>query len=191
MIDRRLTAGTFVALALLLAGGPVAAAEIATVAPAAAPDEAQKSALARTVADFSEAFRTGQAAPLVDAIPPRFLQETAKQTGVSPDVLRATAIEEASRGMSDLKDVSFTLDLAAARYLKLPDGTPYALIPTETTIVRDGRTYLANSDTLALFEASRWYLLRVGDAKQIERFLLVYPEFSSVSFKPATIKATL
>ena len=51
----------------------------------------------------------------------------------------------------------FHMDIARARYGATPNGTPYALIPTATTIRMGGQDSETRSNTLAMMDGGRWY----------------------------------
>jgi exodeoxyribonuclease V alpha subunit len=56
------------------------------------------------------------------------------------------------------------MDLEKAEFVALADGSPYALIPTETVMdLGEGGKYRATSSTLGLLDGETWYLVRVED----------------------------
>ena len=188
MIRSRL-GGLLAVLALFLPAGPSLSAEAASSARPPVDAEAQKAQLADVVADFGNAFRTKDSASVVAAIPPRFIAFVAKQVGVTPGDLRSTLADDTAKTMREAEVLSFAIDVENAKYQTLADGSVIALVPTETVMRVDGQKYQANSDTLAITEGGRWYLMRVGSAQQIQVLRDIYPELSSVHLSSPKMKA--
>jgi hypothetical protein len=171
------------ALAALLA--------LSLAAPAAAREvsEAEKAALAETIAGFDAAMRAKDMKRVMGTIPPRMLEAMAAQFSVSVDELIAAAALQMEQALANVLLVSFSMDLATATYAELSDGMPYVLIPTETVMEIPGTGKVrAVSGTLGLIEEGTWYLLRI-DPGQLPLLYQIYPGFADVELSPGTMEA--
>lgn len=82
------------------------------------------------------------------------------------------------------------MDVSKVEYKELPNGEPYALIPTEVVMDAGGADkILAKSQTLALLDGGAWYLLRVNEDQQVTVMRQVYPEFAEVEFPAGSMEA--
>jgi hypothetical protein len=166
-----------VALSLLL---PAAAREVT---------EAEKSALAATIAAYDGAMRANDMQHIMGTLPPPILEAMAAQFSISVDQLIAAAAMEMRQVMQTVLLVSYGMDSSAVTYAELADGMPYALIPTESVIQIPGTGKIrTRSETLALIDRGTWYLLRV-DASQLPLLVQVYPGFAAVEFSSGTMEA--
>jgi hypothetical protein len=164
------------AAALLLVGAP------ALIPSAAARDltTVERSALARTVAQFDAAMRNKTIAVIIDIIPPRIVAHIASQHGIDATRLRGVMIQQTREVMNSAVIRAFRMDMAQTRYGATPNGTPYALIPTYTTIRSGGQDVEKRSNSLAMMDGRRWYLLDLNQPSRVAIFTQVYPEFQGV-----------
>jgi hypothetical protein len=163
---------------------------LSLLAPAAARDvsEAEKAALAETIATFDSAMRAKDMGRVMSTIPPRMLEAMAAQFSISIDELVAVAAQQMDQAMANVLLVSFSMELETATYAELSDGMPYVLIPTETVMEIPGTGKIrAVSDTLGLIEEGTWYLLRI-DPGQLPLLYQVYPGFADVDLSPGTME---
>ncbi|MEM6763009.1 MAG: hypothetical protein AAF615_09030 [Pseudomonadota bacterium] len=149
----------------------------------------QAMALAARVDAFDRAVRTSDYMAMVDAMPPRILGALAEATGTSPSVWKQSAAAMMRAAFDEATVLEFSIRLDGARYGALPDGTPYALIPTTTQIVMNavGRIE-SNAATLAIFDNGRWYLMRLNDAAQSAQLRQAYPGFADVALPESTME---
>lgn len=164
---------------------------LAMAGPALARDltEAEKEGLAQAVESFDAAMRAKDMDTVVGTIPPKVLAAIAEQSGVDVEQLRQAVVEQSKQAMSAVTVVSFGMDLKTAQYREATDGTPYVLIPTETVMDAGTGKMKATSQTLALLDEGKWYLLRVSDAEQVKILQTVYPQFAGLQFDPGTMEA--
>ena len=151
--------------------------------------EAETASLAATVGVFDAAMRSNDLGAVVETIPPRVLEHIAAGAGVGVDELRGLLIKQMGEILAQATIDSFGMDLAKAEHRELEDGTPFALIPTETVMTIDGSKTAMRSHTLALLDEGNWYLVRVSDAKQLEILRQVYPEYVGVEFPRGSMEA--
>jgi hypothetical protein len=152
--------------------------------------EAETAALADTVADFDAAMREGDYAAIVEVLPPRMLENIARQAGVPADELLVALKGQMDEIFASVELISFGMDVAAAEEHELPDGSPYALLPTTTVMEAEGLGRVrVESKTLGLLDDSTWYLVRVSDAAMVGVLRQVYPEFTGVEFPAETMTA--
>jgi len=159
--------------------------------PAAAREvtDDEKAALGEAIAGFDTAMRANDMDRIMGTIPPRILDAMAAQFSLTVDDLRAAMAQQMHEAMQTVLLVSFGMSLDTTKYAELADGTPYALIPTETVMEIPGTGKIkAVSETLGLIEEGTWYLLRV-EASQLPLLIQVYPGFADVQFSPGTMEA--
>ncbi len=149
---------------------------------------AERTGLAATLDAFDAAMRGRDFERIIATIPPRVLQALADKSGVPIEQLKAVAIEQTKQAMTAATIVSFGMDLPNATFAETTDGTPYALIPTETVMQFAGKKMRAAAQTLALLDGGEWYLLRVSDDAQVEILKQVYPAFAGVELPKGTLE---
>lgn len=166
-----------VALTLALAGA----------ATAQGLSAAQQQALGDRVASFDTAMKANDMTAVMGVVPPKVLDKIAATYNVTVDQLLAAMQQQMDEAMKSVTIVSFGMDLAAAEYIALADGTTYAMIPTETVIDlgEAGGKMRATSKTLGLLDGETWYLVRVDDPAQATMLKEIYPAFADVDFPPA------
>jgi len=149
----------------------------------------EHTALAQEVAEFDAAMNANDMSKAVDVLPPRFIALIARMSGIDPATLRQSMTEQSVKALKVVKLVSFSMDLTNAKFLELPNGEPYVLIPTETVIDAGRGKMQSVSDTLALLDNGRWYLAKLDQPVQIQVMIQAYPEFASLTFGGGTTKA--
>lgn len=179
MTLRFLRAAAFAVLALAFLALPAFARPVT---------EEEKTALGETIAAFDAAMRANDMATVISTLPPRMLEVMGAQYGVTVADLTEALITQMQEAMTAVTLVSFGMDIANATYAELSDGTPYALVPTETVMeIPDAGKIKAVSETLALIEEGKWYLLRV-DPSQLPLLHQAYPGFAEVTFNPGSME---
>ena len=170
-------------LAALIAFAPVASARDLT------PDES--AGLTKTIDDFNAAMGRSDMTAIATAIPPKALAYIAASAKVTTEQLLAAMMQQMEQIMASVTVESFTMDVDNAEHRELPDGTPYLVIPTTTTIDMGelGKT-TERSPTLALMDEGTWYLMRMADPQQLAILRASYPEFAGVEFPPASSEKT-
>ncbi len=171
-------------------------AAIAMVAALAAPTFAaeftdeQLAGLTARIESFDAAMKASDMSEVMDVVPPKVLDKIAANFNVTTEQLVEATQQQMDQVLKDVKIVSFGMDLDAAEFLETADGTPYALIPTETVIdmgEKGGKTK-ASSATLGLLDEETWYLVRVEDAQQVAILKEVYPAFADVEFPTGSME---
>lgn len=158
---------------------------IALAAPASAreltPDE--KTALGERVEFFVAILNASDFENTLSITPPRIFAHIADQAGVTVEEVLTQTKAQIREVMGAVTIESFAAEFENVRYLETGDGTPYALIPTETTMSMPelGRVR-TTSQTLALIDSGEWYLVRVDEIQQLLILREVYPEFVGVEF---------
>lgn len=119
---------------------------------------------------------------LMSEMPPKVIPAIVRQTGsTAPDV--RTMIEAAIRQAYTRQEYqSIELDLSAAQFAQTNTGLEYLLIPTETVVKFQGKTYQLKSFTLAFQDNGVWYLSRVTEGPPLQTLRLAYPDFEDVTF---------
>ena len=151
------------------------------LASARALDDREKASLARTVADFDKAFREARYNDVVAVVPPRIVESIAKKNGLTVEKLRPEIAAVLAKAMTLVKIESYAIYLSAIQYKELPNGAPYALIPTKTVIDAGDKGRFAESTfSLAFIDEGKWYVIRVNDVANLMIMRSVYPEFAGV-----------
>jgi hypothetical protein len=157
---------------------------------AQALDAAQQAALAARIESFDAAMRSNDMAGVLGVVPPKMFEKIAAASNLTTDQLVAATQEQLNEAMKNVTLVSFGMDLEAAQFAALADGSPYALIPTETVmdLGEAGGKYRATSHTLGLLDDETWYLVRVEDPQQLALLKEVYPGFADVEFPTGSME---
>jgi hypothetical protein len=165
----------------LLAAGLALGLLLALVASAAWArllTDQEKAALAATVSSFNAAMREGYHARVAQTVPPKVLAAIARRGNTTPEAVTAAMVKSMQNLQGNIE--SFGMDLGTAVHRELASGTPYLLIPTQTTMAVAGKRVQVTSHTLALLDEGKWYLLQVNNAPRVQILREVYPEFAGV-----------
>lgn len=139
--------------------------------------------LAETVQRFDAAMAALDVNALVNTIPPRILKYLAKRGGGTEEQMGKAIADALAEAFKSVTIQSFAMKLPEADRRELSDGTPYLFIPTETVVaVKGGDKIAVHSQTLAIMDASEWYLLRTSDVQQTTVLTEVYPEYKGIEF---------
>jgi hypothetical protein len=141
------------------------------------------SALTQRVSEFEKGFSTLDVGVMVSVIPPKIWAFMLDKGNATDAQMKEGMQNVLNETMSQVAIENFNMESEKVSSHMLPDGTRYLLVPTETivSIPDNGKTAL-RSQTLALLEDGKWYLIRISDQQQ--RMILgeVYPQFKSVEF---------
>lgn len=165
-------------------------AVLATPVFAAEFTDEQLEGLAARIESFDAAMKASDMSQVMDVVPPKVLDKIAANFNVTTEQLIEATQQQMDQVMKDVEIVSFGMDLEAAEFLETADGTPYALIPTETVMDMGaaGGKLKASSSTLGLFDEGTWYLVRVEDAQQVAILKEIYPAFADVEFPTGSME---
>ncbi len=153
-----------------------------TAAHADTLDPAEKAALQARIDAHEVARVEGDIRVLMSEMPPKVIPAIVRQTGSTAPDVRAM-VEKAIRQAYAQQDFrSNELDLSAAQFAETKTGLAYLLIPTETVVTFQDKTYQLKSFTLAFQENGTWYLSRVAEGPTLQTLRLAYPEFEAVTF---------
>ena len=167
------------ALLLLTPALPSAAREVTA---------GERAALVETIATFDAAMRANDMELVILSLPPKVLESMAAQFSVAVDEFVRVMAMQMKDARGGVLFVSYGMDVNAATYAELADGTPYAVIPTESVAQYPGRgKFKTVSSTLGLIEDGHWYLLRISDG-QLRLLRSLYPGFADVAFPPGTME---
>jgi hypothetical protein len=174
----------------LFAAAAVVAA-LATPVLAAEFTAEQLEGLAARIESFDAAMKASDMSQVMDVVPPKVLDKIAASVNVTTEQLVAATQQQMDQVLETVEIVSFGMDLETAEFLETADGTPYALIPTETVMdmgAAAGGKIKATSSTLGLLDVDTWYLVRVEDAQQVAILKEVYPAFADVEFPTGSME---
>lgn len=167
-------------LVFLLAIGLAGALAFAWPAVARSLTDAERAALAETVADFTGAMRESRFERVIATVPPKIMDHIAKSTGIAKDHIVVAMMDAMKAGFGDVKIEAFSMDMGKATFAEAAGGKPYALIPTRTVIASPGGRLDQASQTLGLLDEGKWYLVRIANEQQVAILRVVYPEFADI-----------
>ena len=162
-----------------------------TLAPAVAREftDDEKADLAVAVADFNTAMTDQDWATVMAIVPPKVLDKFAADAGITKEQLLEQMSALMEQSLATVTIDSFGMDLDAATYSETADGTPYALIPTETVITMGEQgTVRATSQTLGMYDDGEWYLVRTEDAATVAALKAIYPSYADLEFQPGAME---
>lgn len=119
---------------------------------------------------------------LMSEMPPKVIPTIARQTGSTAPDVRGMVEDSIRKAYAQQDFKSNELDLSAAQFAETNTGLAYLLIPTETVVTFQDKTYQLSSFTLAFQENGTWYLSRVAEGPPLQTLRLAYPEFDAVTF---------
>lgn len=175
----------FLCLTILLGGS------ICSRASAQDLTAADRAAIAGVVAALEADVRSGDFAGSLDVIPPPMLAATLERFGVTEDQLRQTIDTQMEDVLESVSFESFSMAVDDAVPAKTPGvGRRYMMIPTETVLaVKNIGGTRSRSQTLAIEDQGKWYLVRLEDQGTIDLLRTVYPDFETIAFEPGTTEA--
>jgi hypothetical protein len=161
----------------------------APIAPTFAKDfaVAEISELKTVVSSFETAVRTNDMKSMLSVMPPKVWAYFKEKSKLEDDKLIQTISEAMAKVMAEIKLIDVEMDVSAATTHDLSDGTSYMLIPSVVKMeVKDYGKVASISQTLALREDGKWYLMRISDPQQKIVLGLVYPAFKGVELPTDT-----
>lgn len=169
---------------------------LALTLPAQARDlsGAEKKALEELVGRYEAAVVEKDYWALGAAVPPLVLKRYVDARG-DPELKRDLWVglfvsdsKQIDRQMGNVTE-GFTLGLSKAEFKQTPDGTPYVLLPSTSTVkLRSGDRLKIFAPYLALLDEGKWYLLNVGFGGLMGSVKGLYPSFDEIEFDFATQK---
>lgn len=163
---------------------------LALVIPAQARDltGAEKNALEELVGHYEAAVLEKNYWALGAAVPPLVLKRYVEARG-GPELKRdlwvglfASDSKEIDRQMGNVTE-SFTLGLSKAEFKQTPEGTPYVVLPSTSTVkLRSGDRFKVFAPYLALLNEGKWYLINVGFGGLMGSVKGLYPSFDEIEF---------
>ena len=161
----------------------------ALAVPAFAQTDEQRTALAARIESFDAAMKSSNMVEIMSVVPPKVLDKLAATYSVTKEQLIEGMQQQIDQAMQGIKLVSFGMDLDKAQFTTLPDGTLYALIPTETVMdLGEQGKFKSSSSTLGLLDGDTWYLVRAEDPQQGALLKEIYPAFADVTFPAGTME---
>jgi hypothetical protein len=138
---------------------------------------------------FNGMVASGDLTGTIDFTPPTLLAFMATSFGTTPDAMRGQMRDALKATQDQVTFDSFTMDLSSAEQATTPDGSRiYVMIPTESVLSVAGSGKVRSvSQTLALEEDGKWYLISIADANQATMMQGAYPEFAKVALPAGTI----
>ena len=152
-----------------------------------ADDEAQVQA---RVAELMAVTESGDISGALDVVPPRLYRHIARRIGVTEAEVRDYLLRMTGDATAGIVVVDYAIDVEGTRPSLTPDGTrTYLLMPTVLRMRRDGQVLRSESQTLALEDEGRWWLIRIDTQQQVDLVTQIWPEFSGVDFPKGMMAA--
>ena len=159
---------------------------LASAAGAAELTAEQRSSLETRIAGFEQGVRDSNMSIVIHGVPDAMLEAIVKPYNMTIDEFVTSTQDGYAQALKSIKMVSFEMDLDAAEIEVTADGTPYALIPTDSVIDRGKGNILTKSETVAFLDQGAWYLVMTEDPRMFDLLKKMYPAFAGVEIKPAT-----
>ena len=132
--------------------------------------------------EFESIFESGKISKLFDFTPPKVLSSILGGSNVTRDQLDSQIDQVWEMTMQTVEINAFDIDRTARDVEFLTSGRPYKILPTSVAmkIKGNGSEIISKSETLALIEDGKWYIVRLDEPSQVKIFMETYPEFDSV-----------
>ena len=144
---------------------------------------ANKEALLQLIAEFRAAVDAKDYDRVVEiSMPPKFLGYFAEMAGTEPGEMRTAVVSQMGAIMGQVQSFDYAYDEDNIRFETLPDGTVFARMPLDVTMVMAGKTIKAKDHNIGLKENGKWYLVRVSEPELARMFKEAYPEFKDTEF---------
>ena len=164
----------------------VAASMAAAPALAREVTEDDRAAVADLIEQVDAAMGDGDVFAVMGFAPPALLDVIAKPADLPPEKVHEamnTALKEAmGEAGTKIEGVSVEMRLSEAEAGQTSTGRPYLVVPTETVMKVRGDMHRDESDTLALEDGGKWYLVQIDDVSQLGALLVSYPDFMGADF---------
>lgn len=142
-----------------------------------------KAALMDVVAQYRAAVDAKNYDQIVAlSMPPTFLGYFAKMAGTDIETMRSGVSSQMGAMMSQIERFEYTFDEDNIRFETLPDGSVFARMPLDVTMVISGQTITAKDHNIGLYEDGRWHLVRVSEPELARMFKEAYPQFKDIEF---------
>lgn len=158
-----------------------------TAAPVFAETEADREAIAAGMDGLIEAVKAGEYGKTLTVLPPKMLSGLAQEAGISVDDMRDAADAAGASMMEQVTFESFDYKLDDARFDKTAERE-YALIPTSAVMTVMESSIKTSSDTLAMMDEGKWYLLRVETPEHIAQLVAAYPDMEGIEVSDPVIE---
>lgn len=149
----------------------------------------EKSALASTIARFDAGMKALDFGVIADIMPPAIVKLILASGKLDRQQFRASLQAQMQKTAAQVKFESFKMDAASALWREDAKGAPYALVPTETIMITQGRRVRAVSHTLALIDDGQWYLLRVESPQHAAVLKQAYPALANIAIPPGKMES--
>jgi hypothetical protein len=139
--------------------------------------------LKKATATFDGAMRKLDMKSVLKFMPPKvwnFIRDRAKTTD---EQLLESISKVMTKTFETVTLIDFKMDVENSTTQELSDGSLIQFIPTQTKMeLDDHRKLLSTSETLAILEDGKWYLMRVSEQRQQSILIKIYPAFANVKF---------
>jgi hypothetical protein len=120
------------------------------------------------------------------SLPPRILRSLAHHGNLSEDQIAKQAAKAIETVMGSVAELEFSFDLGKAQHRETKSGAPYMLIPTRTAFSIDNKGMIFTSNTLAMMDEGKWFLVSTNELRVITLLHQAYPDFAGVEFDRGT-----
>lgn len=142
-----------------------------------------ESSLQSRMADFEALFADGNMGDMIDFLPPKLTAKLLETPGVTVTALKENAQTSWDESSETKPLESYEFDLDTYEVTQASDDSYFKRIPTKIVL---GSTEDPNSvseivsDTLAIYVAEAWYIVRLNGPGHADYFKEIYPEYADV-----------
>jgi len=130
-------------------------------------------------------------AATLDFIPPQLLKQLLKDSGVTEQQFRAAVNQSWATTLETITVEQVSFDANNIVFDTSSIGRSYALIPLNMSMgLKSDPTSIvvSSSTTLALVDASTWYIVRLDEPKTVDIFNKAYPDMANITIPSATME---
>lgn len=142
-----------------------------------------ESSLQSRMADFETLFADGSMGDMIDFLPPKLTAKLLETPGVTVIALKENAQSSWNESNETKPLEAYEFDLDAYDVTQASDNSYFKLIPTKIVLGSmedpDSVSEIV-SDTLAVYEAETWYIVRLNGPGHADYFKEIYPEYTDV-----------
>lgn len=149
--------------------------------------DAEVKMLGDTAAAYKDSTLKNDTQAMLDAVPPKIFSALAKMSKMDEDKIKEMTKQQISTMLTQVKFVSWDMDLDKKTAGELEDGTPYFVVPVTSVIEANGQKIKISNNMAAVLDGDKWYLITANDPMHAQILKDVYPGLEKVDFgKPSS-----
>lgn len=139
--------------------------------------------------DYANALQSANFDAVLNAIPPRIIQQLASQSKVDQEQFRQIMVNQMKQLATTYKVDNITIGQSKKRSGEFEDGTPYYIIPTDFVITSNGtEKNQIKGELVAILDNNHWYFVRGDDATTLSTMSAAFPGFEKIKLTAPEVK---